>query len=680
MAKKQKIGQVLNNRFRFAYDQQTPIFDEFARYRQLFKSKITDTQDYPWDYHLFNPFVFTVLRNFLARTVSPNIGVTLQAWNEESRPKTDINQKLIEWELNEVGFFLKIARHVFQSALYGRGYLQTGWKYQKEKVIEEEQENGKTRSVVMYPMINRTDLDNLRVFDLFVANRNIADLQKQSWIIIRHWRTMGEMKKINDSRQEDVYNLKKVKDKNLFVRFVDYGRDVMFNDSDDFLVDAGLMETWEMWDKDSNKVTEIVGRHPEYEIRHEDNPFWHGEYPILDTPFFPEDDEYFSSGIVRPIEDLQMGLNSVLNQYLTNARQQLNNMWMTSDTHIPDWEFISRPNGVIHVKGDIKNLREVAHKDITAQAMQMMGEIKTDIQRATGISDFLAMGLPQKGAGAKGAAALNMEEQNLDQNLKLFMTILEKHTLVELTKQFLRLNTQFITDEQTIKIVGRHGYKHLSIKPDEVSNEFDPIVIPNSVLPKNPMIKLQNLINIKSMADREQKVQINTVPIWRSLIELIGETDLDEIVPDDREEALEENELLLKGQLVEVEASDNHKMHNIIHQHLLLSKELTKDQVQAVMSHINDHKTWELSYDENLLEELGKRLPVDQLIQQIKQSQPQTAQAQQPQQFQSPSQKVPFSHPAVNTQGLVRQQGQQLRKTAQPIRSKLPIQNTLTNG
>ncbi len=677
MSKKPDIGVILENRMKYAADAQSDTFDDFARYRALFKSKIVDTADYPWDFTLFDPMTFTTVRNFLTRVVSPNIGVTLQAWNEESRPKTEVNQKIIDWELSEVDFFLKSARHVYQAALYGRGLFLTGWKYEKAKVIEEVDENDNvTRKVVMSPMINRADISNMRIFDLFIANRNNPVLQEQPWIIIRHYRTPGEMKAINEARGEDVYDVKKIKDKDLFVRYIDYGRDVMYNNNyGDAPFDSGLLETWEMIDKDTGQVTELVARHKELVIRKEDNPYYHGEYPIIDTPFFPEDDEYFNTGIVRPMEDLQMALNTSLNQYMSNASQQINNMWMTTDLRIPDWEFISRPNGVIHVRGDINNLREVEHKDITQTSMAMQGQIRQNIQRTSGINDYMALGLPQK--GTRGTAALKMEQENMDENLNFFMTILEQHTLRQVVNQFLKLNAQFLTDEQTIKIAGRHGYSHLKINPEDVSAEFEPIIIPNSALPKNPVIKLQNLENLKAIADKEQKIKLNTAPLWKEMFELMGITDLDEIVPDDKDEALEENKLIMDNIPVECEANDNHKAHVPIHAHLLLTEKLSQSQAKAVEDHINAHLMWELTDEPTLLEKLGIKFPADQLALQI--AQQNQAGGQNPNQLNqqlnpnAQNQTVPQPNAAVNTEGLVRQEGQRNRRMANPVPQVGPI-------
>jgi len=360
-----------------------------------------------------------------------------------------------------------------------------------------------------------------------------------------------------------------------------------------------------------------------------------------------------------PIEDLQMALNSSLNQYLTNANQQLNNMWITSDTRIPEWEFISRPNGVIHVSGDINNLKEVQHKDITGTALSMMNNLEQKITRTTGITDQLLMGDPGDNVGT--ATGQQLQQNNLDVNLRFFMTMLEQVAIKKIAQHFLSLNKQFITSEQIIKIAGRHGYSHQSIKPDDVSAAFDPIVIPNSTLPKNPMVRVQNLLNLQALAAKDQTVKVNTAPIWKEIVDDMGMTDLDEIVPDDIDEAAEENELLKKNVPVECEPNDNHDKHIMIHQYPLISGEIKdKATVERFIEHIKTHKKWKLAADPELLEKMANnRQPTPGNISDD------PAQAVQPPLVPgmvptAPLPPIPLPNAATGDVGLVQQEGQQL--------------------
>lgn len=657
-----KLALLTQSRFDFANGQQQSLFDDFARYKSLWNSKIEDDGTYPWDYQLFSPMVFSTLRSFVARIAAGNVGVDLQAWTEEGRPKIPVNKALLEWEFQEAQLFLIVARWVFATGLVGRGFVETGWFYQKERYVQEEDEEGKAkRKILMRPKVNRADLQNVRSVDIFVANRNIPDLQKQPWIVHRTYKTIPELDAINEARGEEVYrNLKKLKEKDWFVTFVEQGYDVQKADSEGDKKDrwrSGVLEILRMWDKDKGRVVETVRGHSDFTIREEENPFYHGDYPYADLQFFPQDDEFWSPGLVQPIEDLQIGLNANLNQFFTNADQQLNNMWITSDTRIPEWEFISRPNGVIHVSGDVNNLKEVQHKDITGVAESMAGRLETMIQRTTGITDQLAAGTAPQ--GTKGAAYLQLEQQNLDDNLKLFLTILEQVGIKRIAQQFLANNQQFITQEQVIKISGRHGYRHQSIKPDEVSAAFDPIIIPQSVIPKNPLIRAQNIVQVLELAGKEQQVKINKAPVWQELIDTMGMTDLDEIVPSDVDEAMQENELLEKNVQVECEPTDNHDTHIQIHQYPIVSKEITDAAtVKRFVEHIKEHKTWKLSADPELLDKLatgGKPIPG-----QIENPQPEPAKSPTTNVImpQAPNPQLSPQTAPVDEAGLVQQLGQ----------------------
>lgn len=605
-----RTASLIESRFNHAHEQQEELFQDFERYKTLWRSKILNEGDYPWDYTLFNPMVYAAVRTFVSRISTGNVGVNLQAWNEQERPKTRINKALLEWEFQEVDLFQKVARWVFGSFMYGRSFVRTGWVFQKERYIEEVDEEGKpTRKILIAPKVNRADLENVRVFDMFMANRNITELQKQPWIIRRSFKTIPEMIAENEARGGDenngpYRNLKRLKDQDWFVREIDYGSTTQKPDEEGDKKDkwrTGVLEVLELCDKERGQVIEKIKGHDDFVIREEENPYYHGEYPYIDLPFFPEDDEYWSPGGVMPIEDLQMALNSTLNQYLTNANQQINNMWVqkSGGRAIPEWELISRPNGIIH--GDVE---PVKHADVTSQAEAMMGRLETQLQRTTGITDQLSMGVAPR--GTRGAAFLQLEQQNLDDNLKLFLTMLEQVGIKHVARHFLSLNKQFITSDQIVKITGRHGYSHMEIKPDDVSAAFDPIIIPQSSLPKNPLVRAQNLMQLKELADKEQHVKVNTAPIWKEIIDTMGMTDLDEIVPDDMDEALQENELIKKGVPVECEANDNHDQHIKVHQYELIAGELEQGAGERMIEHIKTHKTWKLAADPDLLEKMAQ--------------------------------------------------------------------------
>lgn len=613
MAKPQvrdKLAHLTEDRFKFAYDQQQDLFTDFERFKNLWRSKILDDGSYPWDYNLFNPMVYSTVRTFVSRIATGNVGVNLQAWNEQQRPKTRINKSLLEWEFQEVDLFQIVSRWVFSTFLYGKGFTRDGWFFQKERVIEEEDEEGnKRREMVIAPKINRADLTNVRVFDMFVANRNIVTLQAQPWMVHRYYTTIPNLIKENIARGGDEKDgpyrrLKELKTQNWFIRDVDYGANVKSADEGGEKADrwrSGVLEILAMWDKDRGQVIETVKGHPDFTLREEDNPFYHGDYPYNDLTFFPEDDEFWSPGGVMPIEDLQIALNSTLNQVLTSGNQQLNNMWVQKEggRPVPEWELVSRPNGIIH--GDVE---PVQHPDIMGAGEMIMGRLETMVQRTTGMTDQLTMGVAPK--GTKGAAYLQLEQQNLDDNLKLFLTMLEQVGIKQIARHFLALNKQFITSNQIVKITGRHGYSHMEIKPEDVSAEFDPIIIPESSLPRNPLIRAQNLMQVKEMADNEQQLKINKAPIWKEIIDTLGLTDLDEIVPDDLGEALQENELIQKNVPVECEANDNHDTHIKVHQYVLIAGELDAGAAERMMEHIKTHKRWKLAADPDLLEKMAR--------------------------------------------------------------------------
>ena len=178
------------------------------------------------------------------------------------------------------------------------------------------------------------------------------------------------------------------------------------------------------------------------------------------------------------------------------------------------------------------------------------------------------------------------------------------------------------------------------------------------------------------MADKEQQIPIDKGPIWREMVSTMGMTDLDAIVPNDRAEALEENDMMKKGIPVECEVNDNHDLHIAIHQYELLKGQLDQQTAQLFLEHIKTHKLWKMSQDPELLDKLSQppQLP------QVPQPTPGAAIAPMPAGTLPEGPAAPLPNAATNEQGLLAQLGQRLGQAAAPNQPPVPINVGIGQG
>lgn len=415
--KEERIAQIVHSRFKTLKGDQEEIFDEVEVYHQMWRAVMTEDESYPWDYQLVDPVVFYLLRGMMARLNPEHMKVTLEARNERAQSYRKVNQAVVNWELSEMNKTLVFYRFLFRGLLAGRAYLSDGWRF--EPAVEVMAGEGRGRKVILRDIVNRADAKNVRFQDMFIPNRNIPDIDEQPYLIERVTMRFGDMLDDNETAGREIWKKKyldKIRKGNLFATKIDYGVDLPDNDEtvgdyskEEMFVRSQYVSLLKMQTKEGDVIWT-----PEKEDwvlnTEEGNPYWHGHYPYISWTPFPEDDEFFSMGIVQPIADLQIAISSTLNQFLTNARKAGNPMWIAGSAaaQTPDWEFVNRPDGVVRVAGDINQVRQVEVKDNYRGLLEVRKELETTFERATSMSSLYMAGVsggssPQVNKTATGA-------------------------------------------------------------------------------------------------------------------------------------------------------------------------------------------------------------------------------------------------------------------------------------
>lgn len=593
--KEERIAQIVQSRFTTLKGDQADLFDEVEVYHQMWRTAMTEDEAYPWDYQLVDPVVFYLLRGMMARLNPEHMKVNLEARNEQSQPHRKTNQAVVNWELSEMNKTLVFYRFLFRGLLAGRAYLSTGWRF--EPAVEVMAGEGGGRKVIMRDIVNRADAKNVRFQDVFVPNRNIPDIDEQPYIVERVTMRYGDMLDDNETAGREIWKkkyLEKIRKSSLFTTKIDYGVDLPDNDEqvgdyskEEMFVRSQYISLLKMQTKEGDVIWT-----PEKEDwvlnTEEGNPYWHGHYPYLSWTPFPEDDEFFSMGIVQPIADLQIAISSTLNQFLTNARKLSNPMWIagSSAAQTPDWQFVNRPDGVVRVAGDINQIKQIETKDTGRTMQEMRRELQTTFERATSMSSMYMSGVssgssPQINKTATGARII---DANVDINLQLLVSLFGAQALSKLGEHFLELNAQFVTDEQEVKITGEGGdIEYIRVHPEEITANFDVQVNPDTITKITPVVKQASLMNLKALADKESQVQLDKKPIWKALINAFPEMDnVGDILVDVEQMAEEHIEEILGGGQPQVSLDDDHKgLLTFVQKHLLEAANQYDDEILA---------------------------------------------------------------------------------------------------
>lgn len=606
-----KIASVIRNRFTKLKAEQQPIFEDVEMYTQMYRSTISNPDSWDWDFNLADPVIFYLMRSMLARLNPENMRVRLEARTSKDQTNREINQQILNWELSELNKVLIFYRLIYRGLLAGRAYLKTGWKFNKALEIKTGKGEGTTK--IMRDIVNRADAENVRFQDMFIPNRNLPNIDQQPYIIERLSMRYGDMLDDNEAQKKEVWKkdlLEKIKKEKLFQKTMEYGVDLMDEDTDTTYKDKSTQQKIDKLCR-SQYVALLCMRTIDGEVYYvlEDegrnwvlntettNCYWHGHYPYITWAPFPEDDEFFSMGIVQPVADLQIALSTTLNQYLTNARKSGNPMWIAgaAAAQTPDWMFVNRPDGIIRVAGEPNSVLPVRSPDTTETMIAMRREVMTSFERTSGMSSFFNTGAssgPQVNRTATGAKII---DSNIESSLQMLITLFGAMTLSRMGEHFLELNAQYMTEEQEVKITDRKGIQYVKAKPEQITANFDVIANADTMTKENPVVRQAQLLNLKATMDAEKEVKFDKKPIWKSILNSFPEMDgVDDVIIDPQEQAKEAINDIMQGVEPPIDPNQDHKTIIKLIQVFLLSnvEELSGEQRSMFAEYLDNQRKY----------------------------------------------------------------------------------------
>jgi hypothetical protein len=575
-----KIPEIIKLRYQKMKDLTDPIFAAKQLNRALYAGNYYPKMD-DSDYALTDPHTFPVMRNYLARSNIANSGIRLDPTNEYHYETRDINQKYLDWEIGEIMATTLFYRINYSAYMNGKGYASTGWKYEKAIKIEDVDDEGNViRTKVMRDIVNRADAKFVRFEDILVPNQNIPTLREQPYYIKLIQMNVGEMLDENEYLleigQKPYWNekwLKDLKESGVEKKLLDYQMDFPDESNiskEDIAFRSANVAMICMHTKEGDVFyLPFSGNDFQEKIVNNDtnNKYWHGHYPDFDFTPFPEDDNYFPLSVVDTFADLQIASSELLNLGLTNIRQGTFQMWVagTPAAQTPDWMFRTRADGVIRVVGDPNQIQPIRVMDNSRSTMNMAQEVATRIEKATGISSLYSSGVHTSKAINQTARGAQIIDQNIDTNMTMIMDLFGEQVIKVLAEDFLELNAQYVTEEQTFMITGKRGVSELvHITPDQISANFKVRVNPERLTKQSPASRqasIQNSITILQNIQNQSQgaVQIDIAPLVEALIDSTPDMqNITDIVVSVDEKSKRDILMLERGQMPEIKVRDAH--------------------------------------------------------------------------------------------------------------------------
>lgn len=490
MAKKQDDQQLLrevNQQYELAKQYLDSVHDRMNDQEELYRCYI-DSGTYPHNARVFDPRIFRIIETITPRMVANEPTGSFYPVESGDVAVNEILNALMKYDWRRAVMFPKLVQFVKSMLIFGTAFGRTYWDYrEKEKTMMiPKKVNGKN---IWTPTENKkisvTEYDGpnfevLNIYDCF-PDPNATSLDNMRWFIYRTFKTMEELKNENDARGAEYWkNLDQleqaIKDSNAKDnRKRGYQpQDINFREHR-----RVMLSTQELHGEDkSNPEFVILVRYtnerwlfvvPEYGIviRDVENPYFHGQLPIVYGVDYPYPGELYGMGEIEPLDRIQRAINAVLNQRLDNVQLVLRNMWKVKKNSGVDMHTLVSAPGNIVTTDDMDAVEPFNVPDVTGPTfVQTMNYLTAALQNGSAITDYTQGIDSSQNTGNKTATGVRLIQQEANAQFKLKIQLFNTMVVERIANLWKDMRIQYTTETQKVRILGRNEVKYLREKTD----------------------------------------------------------------------------------------------------------------------------------------------------------------------------------------------------------------------
>lgn len=276
-------------------------------------------------------------------------------------------------------------------------------------------------------------------------------------------------------------------------------------------------------------------------LRHKVNPFENQKRPIIECWYRKELGRWYGEGAAEILIPVQEWYNREVNQTIDNAESLQNQMYKVKrGAGIDPRQLVSRPAGGIFMENPETDLIPLAPTDIRGSFYKNENLIRELAQRLSGAFD-ITIGAPSPGSQTLGETQLQVHGAT---DLFEFTKVHFRGFLQRLIGQMVDLNIQFMDRQATIRItgdddmisridelngvapemrskLGRSRFIKID-KPSQIKGDFDVYVDIEHALGANKNEKIQQTMQILTLAAQDPNSNINKPMLYQDLLSLLG--------------------------------------------------------------------------------------------------------------------------------------------------------------
>jgi hypothetical protein len=454
-----------------------PIHERFNQQEELYRSYL-DPANYPHSARVFDPRIFRVIETITPRMVANEPTGSFYPAEMGDTKGAEILNIMFKHYWRRTGMFKKLVDFSKSSLIFGTSFGRTHWRYEEmdKKRMIPVTVNGrqvwtpKATETIKVIKHDEPDFEVLNIYDCF-PDPNSTSIDTMRWFILRRFKTLEELKAENENRGYDYYkNLDKLeqsyagKKEQAPSNGAGMTEDMYYREHR-----RTMLSTQEFIGQDaSNKDIVILTRFtrdglcdivPEFGnlvIREVENPYFHGELPIIHGVDYPYPNELYGMGEIEPIDRIQRAINAVLNQRLDNVQLILRNMWKVKKNAGVDLHTLVSAPGNIITTDDMNAIEPIAIPDATgATFVQTMNYLTSALQNGSGITDYTIGLNTGENTQNETATGTRLIQQEANAQFKLKIQLLNHMVISRIADHWKDLMIQFTTEEQMLRIVGK---------------------------------------------------------------------------------------------------------------------------------------------------------------------------------------------------------------------------------
>jgi hypothetical protein len=491
----QEVFEEVNEQFLLSKRYLDVLHQRFNDQEELYRTYL-DPNNYPHGAKVFDPRIFRVIETITPRMVANEPTGSFYPSEDGDVATTHILNSLIKYDWRRAEMFPKLVNFVKSMLIFGTSFGRVYWDFQEREKLQmvPKKLNGrmiwtpKNTKKIKVTDFDGPNFETLNIYDCF-PDPNSTNIHNMRWFIYRTFKTLDELKRENDSRGVEYYkNLDKLEEA---IASKNAKGKATTDDKQWREHRRVMMGTQEFRGEDKSNEEFVILRRfdkdmwvdivPEFGcvIREEQNPYFHGELPIVHGVDYPYPGELYGMGEIEPVDRIQRAINAVLNQRLDNVQLTLRNMWKVKKNSGVDLHTLISAPGNIVTTDDMAAVESLQVPDVTGSTfVQTMGYLTSALQNGTGVTDYtVGVGGSNKTVGNTTATGTRLVQQEANAQFKLKVQLLNHMVIQRIANQFKDLRIQYTTEDQKLRIMGPEDIKNLRDNTDltKINVDGEPI-------------------------------------------------------------------------------------------------------------------------------------------------------------------------------------------------------------